>query len=871
MTISSTTRKAGPYVGNSSATTFAFAFKVFARSEVVVTLLNIASTVETVLTLDTDYTVTLNADQNANPGGVVTYNPSGVPIASTHKLTLTSGVLQTQGTDITNAGGFYPEVIENALDRATILVQQLSEMVGRAFKVPVSSSADATLPAPASGGGGFGWNAAGTAIINYAFQAGTSLVNLAASGGSALIGFIQTSTGAILRTVQGKLQERLSVKDFGAIGDGVTDDTRAIERAADALVSGQTLDFPPGTYLISHDTVRAATPYLRKVMYLVNKKDLRIIGENATIKCVNHDIAAQGGLMWLEATGCPRLTIKGFRFDMTFTGVKNSKDFYPFVGAILVADAPGTGVGATYDTLTDDITITDCRFKLYHPFGQGCTTTTGHDYPNGDTTGDGNNGFKMFSIFISGNSNGITYEESTRGIIIRDIMFESGHNGYGIWVWSYQDVLIDSVHAADWVGSFRNNDGTLNSGGLVLPMIRYHQFISKGLTITNCNFKARSCANRAGAFQGGAEFAFITTNATGANTAGTVLIKGNVIRLGNGDLANNNGDGGILLSCYGDVSIVDNMFDGTPDVPNAFGGIYIAYDGSTQGYLTIKISNNVMGRYGNLNEGIQILNKNSTAENYRRVRSLTVTDNVSYSQAGYFLDTFGWGADTYRGVPYQDIRGNVIVGTWNTLHDKNDIASKAFYLAASEATDFIRVQDNLIVDKYFFIDDSYLAPGSGKLVSNNRCIGVAALYNVGTNFTDFQDTSGTFTPKVQGTNSGDSTHTATGQYTRVNDRCFFDVQATVTAAGAATGGWQITLNDIPYTSKNFTPDVSRPCAVTSGDANVGAGNVLQALMLDNSKIIYLYANPQTGGGAALWQVATDSAFSINISGSYPIA
>jgi hypothetical protein len=51
------------------------------------------------------------------------------------------------------------------------------------------------------------------------------------------------------RTVQAKLEESVSVKDFGAVGDGVTDDTLAIQAAEYACaISGQSLWFPSGTY-----------------------------------------------------------------------------------------------------------------------------------------------------------------------------------------------------------------------------------------------------------------------------------------------------------------------------------------------------------------------------------------------------------------------------------------------------------------------------------------------------------------------------------------------------------------------------------------------------------------------------------------------
>lgn len=51
---------------------------------------------------------------------------------------------------------------------------------------------------------------------------------LAAAGGSALIGYLPSGTGAVARTVQAKLRESVSVGDFGAVGNGVADDTAAI-------------------------------------------------------------------------------------------------------------------------------------------------------------------------------------------------------------------------------------------------------------------------------------------------------------------------------------------------------------------------------------------------------------------------------------------------------------------------------------------------------------------------------------------------------------------------------------------------------------------------------------------------------------------
>jgi polygalacturonase len=71
--------------------------------------------------------------------------------------------------------------------------------------------------------------------------------------GDALVGFRQSNSagnlsGAVGRTVHQKLQEFVSVKDFGATGDGTTDDSAAIQAALNA---GTAIYFPTGTYLIS--------------------------------------------------------------------------------------------------------------------------------------------------------------------------------------------------------------------------------------------------------------------------------------------------------------------------------------------------------------------------------------------------------------------------------------------------------------------------------------------------------------------------------------------------------------------------------------------------------------------------------------------
>lgn len=71
--------------------------------------------------------------------------------------------------------------------------------------------------------------------------------------GSQFVSFLQAGTNAVERTVQSKLRDVVSVKDFGAVGDGVADDTIAIQKCIDAVFAagGGTVYLPPGVYLLS--------------------------------------------------------------------------------------------------------------------------------------------------------------------------------------------------------------------------------------------------------------------------------------------------------------------------------------------------------------------------------------------------------------------------------------------------------------------------------------------------------------------------------------------------------------------------------------------------------------------------------------------
>lgn len=245
MTISTELRKAGPFTGNGVTTAFPFSFKVFAASDVAVTRADPLGA-ETALVLNSDFTVALNPDQDAAPGGTVTL---AAPLATGHRLAVTSVVPNLQPTDITNNGGFYPRVIEDALDRHVAQIQQIDEKVDRALKVAITSTlGDQALPSPVAGML-IGWNESNDGLKNYAPIGGTLLgQQLAAAYGSSLVGFQQAGTGAGVRTAQDKLREFKSIADYlpvGYVSDGSVFYTAEIQKALD---ENSCLELPEGVF-----------------------------------------------------------------------------------------------------------------------------------------------------------------------------------------------------------------------------------------------------------------------------------------------------------------------------------------------------------------------------------------------------------------------------------------------------------------------------------------------------------------------------------------------------------------------------------------------------------------------------------------------
>lgn len=117
------------YTGNGVTTTFPYTFRIFKKSDLVVQVVDLNDNI-TVLTLDTDYTVT-------GAGGYVGGNVIlATALANGYQISISRELPVTQETDLRNQGKFFAEVHEDALDKLTMLIQQVRSWFSLALRKP---------------------------------------------------------------------------------------------------------------------------------------------------------------------------------------------------------------------------------------------------------------------------------------------------------------------------------------------------------------------------------------------------------------------------------------------------------------------------------------------------------------------------------------------------------------------------------------------------------------------------------------------------------------------------------------------------------------------------------------------------------------
>lgn len=173
------------------------------------------------------------------------FDNNGNPLSGGKLYTYEAGTT-TPAVTYTSSSGSVANTNPIVLDSAGRIAAEIWLTVGDSYKFVLATSADVTIWTKDDIVGQLDGN------IVLADLANTSDV----AKGDALVGFRQSNaggnlTGAVGRTVHQKLQEIVSFKDFGAVGNGLTNDAVAIQAAVTAMSAGGAIDGQGLTYRVN--------------------------------------------------------------------------------------------------------------------------------------------------------------------------------------------------------------------------------------------------------------------------------------------------------------------------------------------------------------------------------------------------------------------------------------------------------------------------------------------------------------------------------------------------------------------------------------------------------------------------------------------
>ena len=161
-----------------------------------------------------------------------------------------------------------------------------------------------------------------------------------------------TGTGAVTTTVQAKLRQTVSFEDFGAVGDGTTNDTVAIGKAFDyAISTGVAISMGAKTYLVTAGVLQKTGTI--SISGAGAKSIFKTLGDNSTsiIKLINNyggrlqNFKIQGGAVTRLGSGMGLWLAQG-------------KDLFVF--GLEVEQVSAAGI---FNEGCTDTTITGCKIK----------------------------------------------------------------------------------------------------------------------------------------------------------------------------------------------------------------------------------------------------------------------------------------------------------------------------------------------------------------------------------------------------------------------------------------------------------------------------------------------------------------------------
>lgn len=209
------------YVADGVQTAFTFPFPIFADGDIEVRLDGLVQMAGYVV----------SGAGESDGGAIHFYEPPPAGRA----VSLRRELVVERTTDFQENGVLRARTLNDELDYQVAALQEVKEGLGTALRLDPSEAGGATL-LPLR---------AGRANKLLGFDSTGAVTVFDRNGANLSLPF----SGAVPRTVEDKLAERLSARDFGAVGDGAADDGPALQAAMNAAAaSGKHLEIGEGTF-----------------------------------------------------------------------------------------------------------------------------------------------------------------------------------------------------------------------------------------------------------------------------------------------------------------------------------------------------------------------------------------------------------------------------------------------------------------------------------------------------------------------------------------------------------------------------------------------------------------------------------------------
>jgi polygalacturonase len=145
----------------------------------------------------------------------------------------------------TNSGDFLASEVNSDFDNLWLAGEQTNRSFSQSIRKPITDSDSISMELPEAA-------SRANKYLSFGPTGAVAVQQTAPATDASAVTYTPAGTGAVDTTVQAKLRESVSVKDFGATGDGTTDDTAAIQAAIDSLsATGGQVFLPKGTYRLS--------------------------------------------------------------------------------------------------------------------------------------------------------------------------------------------------------------------------------------------------------------------------------------------------------------------------------------------------------------------------------------------------------------------------------------------------------------------------------------------------------------------------------------------------------------------------------------------------------------------------------------------